>query len=115
MTTSPVRIESGQWAATFRELSTRGLTWFDFLAVIDRGEQLEIVARVVNSHTNESACHSTLVDGSVESLSTIYLGATWYEREAQEMFGVTFVGLSDTRPLLFREFPAPSPMRKAVQ
>ena len=115
MTTSPVRIEAYQWAATFRELSNRGLTWFDFLAVIDRGEQSEIVARVVNSHTNESSCISALCDGSIESLSTIYSGATWYEREAQEMFGVTFTGLTDARPLLFREFPAPSPMRKTVQ
>ncbi len=115
MTTSPMRIESDGWAATFSDLSSKGLTWFDFLAVIDRGSQTEVVARVVNSQTNESACYSTMIDGSVESISTIYPGATWYEREAQEMFGVKFIGLADSRPLLYREVPTPSPMRKAVQ
>ena len=115
MTTSPMRSESDGWAATFSDLSSKGLTWFDFLSVIDRGSQTEVVARVVNSQTNESACYSTMIDGSVESISTIYPGATWYEREAQEMFGVKFIGLADSRPLLYREVPTPSPMRKAVQ
>jgi len=114
MTMSPVRIDAAQWSAEFTIFSQAGMKWFDFLAVIDRGDQCEIVARVVNVHTLEAAFVSTIVTGSVDSLSTIYPGAGWYEREAHEMFGVEFIGLIDSRPLLFREIPVISPMRKVV-
>jgi NADH-quinone oxidoreductase subunit C len=114
MTMSPVRIDASQWSAEFTLFSQAGMTWFDFLAVIDRGDQCEIVARVVNVHTLEAAFVSSVVTGSIDSLSTIYPGAAWYEREAHEMFGVTFNGLTDSRPLLFREIPKEPPMRKVV-
>ncbi|CAB4612275.1 unannotated protein [freshwater metagenome] len=114
MTMSPMRIDASQWSAEFTIFSQAGMNWFDFLAVIDRGDQSEIVARVVNTQTQEAAFVSTVVHESIESLSAIYPGAAWYEREAHEMFGVTFIGLKDSRPLLFREIPEISPMRKVV-
>jgi NADH-quinone oxidoreductase subunit C len=109
-----MRIDASQWVDEFAAFAQQGMKWFDFLAVIDRGEQSEIVARVVNTHSQESAFVSTVVVGSVDSLTKIYPGAAWYEREAHEMFGVTFHGLTDSRPLLFRKISETSPMRKAV-
>ena len=114
MTTSPIHIDASQWVSAFADFAQQGMHWFDFLSVIDRGELSEVVARVVNTHSQESACVSTVVSGSIDSLTTIYPGAAWYEREAHEMFGVTFIGLNDSRPLLFRDIPTTSPMRKAV-
>lgn len=114
MTQTPTRIESDQWSKYFEKLAADGLTWFDFLTVIDRGESLEIIARVVNIASSESALVSTNVTVVVDSLTATYPGAGWYERESQEMFGVTFIGLTDDRPLLNRESSHDTPMRKSV-
>lgn len=109
-----MRIDASEWITEFAAFAQQGMIWFDFLAVIDRGENSEVLARVVNTHSQESAFVSTIVTGSIVSLTKIYPGAAWYEREAHEMFGVTFSGLADSRPLLFRKIPETSPMRKTV-
>jgi NADH:ubiquinone oxidoreductase subunit C len=114
MTQIPTRIDADQWALHFAKLAMNEMTWFDFLTVIDRGESLEIIARVVNIETTESALVSTTVMHEIASLTATYPGAGWYEREAQEMFGVTFSGLADGRPLLHGSYPQESPMRKSV-
>ena len=36
----------------------------------------------------------------LDSLVGVYPGASWHEREVHEMFGVTFAGNPDLRPLL---------------
>jgi NADH-quinone oxidoreductase subunit C len=45
----------------------------------------------------------------VESWTTVYAGANWHEREAWEMFGITFDGHPDLRhiylPTDFEGFP----------
>ena len=114
MTGAPTRIESHQWLQFFENLAAQSMTWFDFLTVIDRGESLDVIARVVNIESGESALVVTNVTEQVDSLSAIYPGACWYERESQEMFGVTFIGLDDPRPLLHRENIHHTPMRKSV-
>ncbi|CAB4898937.1 MAG: hypothetical protein F2923_03660 [Actinobacteria bacterium] len=114
MTQIPTRIDAVQWAQYFAKLAINEMTWFDFLTVIDRGEGLEVIVRVVNIASNESALVSTTVTQEVTSLTATYPGAGWYEREAQEMFGVTFIGLDDGRPLLHRSHTQGSPMRKSV-
>ena len=51
-------------------------------------------------------------DLSIDSWITSYVGADWHEREAHEMFGVTFVGHPDMRNLyLPTEFEG-NPLRK---
>ena len=114
MTQVPTPIESEQWLQYFDKLAADSMTWFDFLTVIDRGESMDVVARVVNSETGESALVITNVAENVSSLCTIYPGARWYERESQEMFGVTFSGLTDSRPLLRQDDTHGTPMRKSV-
>jgi NADH-quinone oxidoreductase subunit C len=114
MTGAPARIDPDQWLQHFQNLAAASMTWFDFLTVIDRGASLDVVARVVNIESGESALVVTNVTQEVNSLTGIYPGASWYEREAQEMFGVTFIGLKDPRPLLHRESAHKTPMRKSV-
>jgi len=42
-------------------------------------------------------------DGSVPTISDIFTGANWHERETMEMFGVTFSGHPYPEPLLLPE------------
>ena len=114
MTQAPTRIESDNWLQYFENLAAESMTWFDFLTVIDRVQSLDVVARVVNIESCESALVVTNVTEKVSSLSATYPGACWYERESQEMFGVTFIGLADSRPLLHRTITHDAPMRKSV-
>lgn len=52
-------------------------------------------------------------DPSIASVSSVWKGADWHEREGAELFGVTFIGHPDPRHLiLFEEFDGKYPMRK---
>ena len=51
-------------------------------------------------------------DSILQSLSDVYPGSVWHEREAAEMFGVSFTGLTDSRNLLLRAPLGPPPMLK---
>ncbi len=53
-------------------------------------------------------------DGVFTSVTSVYQGAEWHEREAADFFGLTFIGNSNPVPLLLaHDFPDPPPLRKA--
>ncbi len=110
---SLARIDAAQWVAHFAELQAQGLVWFDFLTAIDRSGQLEVVARVADSTQAQSALVATLVTDEIDSLTGLFPGAAWHERETMEMFGLAFLGLADARPLLLGSLSGPPPLRKA--
>ena len=112
MTQAPERIQARDWVQHLQSLHARGFRWFDFLTAIDRGTGLDIVVRVVQSDSGESALVTTLVSHELPSLTAVYPGAGWYERETHEMFGVTFVGLVDDRPLLLHGAEEQPPLRR---
>ncbi|CAB4940158.1 MAG: NADH-quinone oxidoreductase subunit C [Actinobacteria bacterium] len=110
-------VSPADWLEAMAGLRSEGFVLFDFLTAVDRGATLEVVARIVNPVTRVTAMvWTTLPADAAElaSLSDYYLGATWCEREAAEMFGVTFIGLADTRPLLLRASLGKPPMRKSA-
>ncbi|MBI4979429.1 MAG: NADH-quinone oxidoreductase subunit C [Spirochaetes bacterium] len=51
-------------------------------------------------------------NGEVQSISSIYKGAAWHEREAHDFFGIRFSGLDDHTPLLLAEDADYHPLRK---
>ena len=51
-------------------------------------------------------------DPSVDSLTGLWASANWFEREAWDMFGVTFAGHPDLRRLLLYEEFKGHPLRK---
>jgi len=111
-----IDVAPADWAQVVSGLQREGYTMFDFITAVDRGATLEVVARVVNPASRATAMvWTTLPAGVAElaSLSGVYLGATWCEREAAEMFGIRFIGLGDVRPLLLRASLGEPPMRKS--
>jgi len=73
--------------------------------------RFQMLARVVSSKDHVGINIKADVPDSmtVESWVTVYAGANWHEREAWEMFGITFAGHPDLRhmylPTEFEGFP----------
>ncbi len=109
---SLARVDAAHWVEHFAGLQAGGLVWFDFLTAVDRGGQLEVVARVADSTQTQSAMVATVVTDAIDSLTGIFPGAAWHERETMEMFGLAFTGLVDARPLLLGSLSGPPPLRK---
>ncbi len=52
-------------------------------------------------------------DGLFTSITSVYQGAEWHEREAADFFGVRFIGNPNPVPLLLpHDFPDPPPLAK---
>ena len=117
MTSVVTRVGAADWHAALAAACRRGLAYLDFLTVIDRTDELEFVAHLVNVDTGERLLVSTVLpaDGTpIDSVTDLFPGANWHEREAAEMFGVEFTGHPDPRPLLTRGDSAVWPLRKTT-
>jgi len=97
-----------EWAATARfAKETLGCAFFSFLTAIDWKDQgLEIVAWVDNLAANVAVELRTKLGAGVTtcaSLTAVYRGADWMERECFDMFGVRFDGHPDPRRILLAD------------
>ena len=116
------------WVAAHEVLRDAvGFTFFDFLSASD---ELKAGFRVVTHLTDfwggshvEHLLVRTLVpraDAVLPTLSELYAGANWHERETHEMFGIDVVGFDDgtglgLRPLLLPDGFEGTPLRKSFQ
>jgi NADH-quinone oxidoreductase subunit C len=81
--------------------------FFAFSTAIDWKEQgLEVVARVDNLDDNLSVMMKTRLGpggSTCPSLTPVYRGANWMERECYDMFGIRFEGHPDLRRILLSD------------
>jgi len=93
-----------------------GMTFFDWLtSVDDPPDHITVVAHVYDLTAHRHLLLRTSIDRADPHLATItdvYKGANWHERETHEMFGVVFDGHPDLRPLLLPDGFAGHPLRK---
>ncbi len=110
-----ITVEAGEWWSMMQGARDRGMTCLDLITAVDRETQIEVIARLVDPLSGQGEDYSTSVTtGVLDSISTIFPGATWHERETSEMFGVRFDGLGDERPLLLRAAVPQPPMLTSV-
>jgi NADH-quinone oxidoreductase subunit C len=96
---------------------TLGCRFFNFLTAVDWKEQgLEVVARVDNLDDNVGLMLKTRLAPGVTncaSLTPVYRGADWMERECFDMFGIRFDNHPDLRRILLDDTWEGHPLLKS--
>jgi NADH:ubiquinone oxidoreductase subunit C len=112
-----VDVEAQDWVRALRAArDDLGCHYFDWLSAVDLGDEgFRIVAHVWSLDRHDGILVRTLVARDAASLPTVtsvYRGADWHERETHEMFGIDFVGHPNLVPLLLPEQFDGHPLRK---
>jgi len=108
-------LERWQEFARFAK-ETLGCRYFNWLSAVDWKEQgLEVVARVEDLEAKVAVTLRTrLAPGATRcpTLTGVYRGADWMERECYDMFGIVFEGHPDLRRILLGQDWEGHPLRK---
>lgn len=132
------RVEPGEWHEAVQGLRADGYAFFDWLSAVDQTDAPE--AEEGEGHGGpgpgfDVVCHLMDVRGplrrvlvttrvpdgaALASVTDLYPGAAWHERETHEMFGIGFDGFEDgsgegLRPLLLPDGFEGTPLRKSFQ
>jgi NADH-quinone oxidoreductase subunit C len=105
-----------QAATALREDPRSATTFFDWLSAYDGGDAgLAVVVRLWSLTLRHGVILRTHVardGGRLPTLTTVWAGADWHERETFEMFGVGFDGHPNLVPLLLPDGFEGNPLRK---
>jgi NADH-quinone oxidoreductase subunit C len=113
------------WArAALQARDDAGMDFFDWLSAVDVPDGdppgVDVVLHVADTaSTGGGGVRRMLLrtrvpdaDPHVESLTAVWPGAAWHERETFEMFGISFAGHPDLQPLLLPPAFEGHPLRK---
>jgi NADH-quinone oxidoreductase subunit C len=114
-----VDVPAGSWVAAVtavRDAPGVALDSFDWLSAVDELESgFDVVLHVFSVEHRHRALLRTRIPRDAPSLPTlsgVFPGADWHERETAEMFGIGFEGHPDPVPLLLPDGFTGHPLRK---
>ncbi|MEO7069190.1 MAG: NADH-quinone oxidoreductase subunit C [Nostocoides sp.] len=123
-------VEPTEWVAAVSDARDRGFTFFDWLTAVDRTYDtdrpgFDVVVRLLDvsgiGRLRGIRINTRLAEGeALPSLTLLFKGAAWHERETHEMFGIDVAGFDDgsgfgLRPLLLPDGFEGTPLRKSFQ
>ena len=123
-------VQAGQWRDALAAARDEGFTFFDWLSAVDRtydeaAPGFDVTAHLLDVRTPGALDGILIVarvaDGEpIDSVTGMFAGAAWHERETHEMFGIEFTGFDDgsgegLRPLLLPDGFEGTPLRKSFQ
>ena len=123
-------VQPGEWVEAATEAKGEGLTFFDWLSAVDETDRedapgLEVLCHLLDPRPTperdprELLLRTRVPEGvALPSLTGVFAGAAWHERETHEMFGLEVSGFDDgtdlgLRPLLLPEGFEGHPLRKS--
>jgi NADH-quinone oxidoreductase subunit C len=113
--TATLPVERWQEFAQFAR-ERLGCRYFNFLTAVDWKEQgLEVVTRLDNLEAGVAVSMRTRLPAAsprCPTLTGLFRGADWMERECYDMFGVVFEGHPDLRRILLGDDWEGYPLRK---
>src|SRR5258706_1481124 len=89
-----------------------GVDWLDKDGHDDRYEVVLHVYSVSRKHHLRLKTGLPEADARVDTITGVYLGANWFEREAWDLYGIVFEGHPNLRRLLTHDAFVGHPMRK---
>ena len=112
-----VDVPAGRWVdAVTAARDALGLTYFDWLSAVDELEDgWSVVVHLRSVERGEGLLVRTRLRRDTPALPTltgVYAGAAWHERETAEMFGIDFPGHPHLVPLLLPDGFEGHPLRK---
>ena len=93
----------GEWAGTVLSLREEGYAYFDWLTAVDETDRegddagFDVVCHLLDPST-PTALRRTMIrtrvpeGAALASITGVFRGAAWHERETHEMFGLGFEG-----------------------
>lgn len=129
--TAKVRVPPDRWVESLTQARDEfGLVFFSWLSAIDWSnevavgdkltnpveERYELLAALGDLNDGHLVIFSTNLDRErpvVDSLTGVFPGANWHEREAAEMFGIDFRGHPQLQKLYLPEGFVGHPLRKS--
>jgi NADH-quinone oxidoreductase subunit C len=94
-------VEPDEWHDTLAALTDQGYTFFDWLSAVDEEDGVRLVAHLLRTEPWDHVLVATFLESgaAAPSVTDLFAGAGWHERETHEMFGIEFEGhLGGTEP-----------------
>jgi len=91
------------------------ITAVDYLETPDAADRYGVVYPLLNTDTGERLIVKTFVndpDPELPTVTPLWRGANWMEREVYDMFGIRFAGHPDPRRILMPDEFVDFPLRK---
>jgi NADH-quinone oxidoreductase subunit C len=112
-----VDVPADRWHASVRTCrDDLGCDFFDWLSAVDRsdadGGGMLVIAHLWSTAARRGVLLRTAAEGAVATVTGLYPGASWHERETHEMFGIGFDGHPNLAPLLLPPEFEGHPLRK---
>ena len=112
-----VEVSPERWAdATLLLRDRAGLTYFDWLSAVDQGDgSFSVFCHLFDPIMVRHALLRTDLspdDSTLGSITHVFRGAAWHERETAEMFGIEFRGHPHPGRLLLSDEFEGHPLRK---
>ncbi|MCL2150120.1 MAG: NADH-quinone oxidoreductase subunit C [Dehalococcoidia bacterium] len=105
-------------ARHLKETPGLDFTYLDMITAVDYPDNFEIIYRFLSLKRNEAVIIRTRVDkenASVPSISPLWRGADYQEREIYDLFGIAFAGHPNLRRIMLWEGFKGYPLRKDYQ
>lgn len=92
-----------------------GMDSLDCMTAVDYGDEFELVYHVLSYTTKETLVGKARVpreEPVIESVTSVYPAANWFEREVLDMFGIQFTNHPNPIRMLRRDDQEGYPLRK---